>query len=159
MPDITTEWRPRQELRVIALGLPFRTGKLLASAVTEDNGIVKGWRPLGGGVEFGESVEHALEREFAEELGAETRVLSRLAVFENLFEHHGAKGHEIVFAFEVALDEPGLASAEAFQMQDNGYVNNARWIPWTEFVEGRERLLPDGLLTLVEGLVPGGARA
>ncbi len=63
-----TKWRPAQHGKVKALGLHWRDGKLLAAEVFDDQGRLKGVRPLGGGIEFGEHWQAALIREFKEEL-------------------------------------------------------------------------------------------
>ncbi len=62
-------WRPPRDIRVKVLGLHWREGRLLAAEVRGDDGSLRGVRPLGGGVEFGERLEEALRREFREELG------------------------------------------------------------------------------------------
>jgi hypothetical protein len=62
-------WRPAPRIRVKALGLHWRGDRLLAAEVLDDAGHVKGVRPLGGTVEFGETAEMAVIREFQEELG------------------------------------------------------------------------------------------
>ncbi|MEJ7705366.1 MAG: NUDIX domain-containing protein [Geodermatophilaceae bacterium] len=55
--------------------------------------------PWGGGIEFGETAEEALRREFTEELGVALGVVRLLGVLENRFELAGVPGHEIVFVF------------------------------------------------------------
>ena len=55
-----TVWRPKPAIRVIAIGLHWRDDRLLAVEVNDDHGAVKGVRPLGGGVEFGETWRDAL---------------------------------------------------------------------------------------------------
>ncbi|MEM6386371.1 MAG: NUDIX domain-containing protein [Pseudomonadota bacterium] len=149
MENLTHVWRPRREIRALALGLPFRKGKLLVSAVTEDNGDIKGWRPLGGGVEFGEAAEVAVLRELREELKATAQILCRLGIFENIYTHQGETGHEVVFAFEVHLTDPGIAEAERFVVEDGPFRDLAAWVPVAEFLAGNKMLLPDGLLPLV----------
>ena len=62
-------WRPSPQIRVKALGLHWRDGKLLAAEVRDDAGHIRGVRPLGGSVEFGETARAAVIREFQEELG------------------------------------------------------------------------------------------
>lgn len=136
-------------IRPVAIGVPFSGGAILAAAVTEDDGTRKGWRPLGGGIEFGETAEAAVLREFHEELQARARILRRVGIIENLFEHHNAQGHEIVFAFELALDDPGIAQGQRFVLKDEGFRCEAAWIDLARFREGEERLLPDGLLPLL----------
>lgn len=149
MDNLTHIWRPQGVVRALALGLPFRDGKLLASAVTEDDGSEKGWRPLGGGIEFGEPAETAVCRELKEEIDADARVQRLLGIFENIYTHQGQTGHEVVFAFEVTLITPGLALAEEFIVEDGGFRDRAAWVPLSDFTEGRKTLLPEGLLPLV----------
>ncbi|WP_316650011.1 NUDIX hydrolase [Ovoidimarina sediminis] len=69
----------------------------------------------------------------------------------NLFDRQGARGHEIVFVFELALDDAGLATRDSFVPEDQQVRSRAAWIDFGLFREGRERLLPDGLWPLLDG--------
>jgi hypothetical protein len=60
---------------------------LLAAEVYDDAGRVKGVRPLGGSVEFGETARDAVIREFKEELGAEIAITGEPVFIENIFVH------------------------------------------------------------------------
>ena len=71
-----TTWRPHSHIRVVAIGLHWRDGRLLAAEVRDDAGRIKGVRPLGGEIEFGESWRTALAREFNEELGIDVTITS-----------------------------------------------------------------------------------
>ena len=62
-------WRPPSVVRLIAIGIVRRGDELLLMAVRSDDGAIKGYRPLGGSIEFGERAAEALKREFVEELG------------------------------------------------------------------------------------------
>src|SRR5262245_41661139 len=105
------QWRPPERIRAIAIALVYRKAELLVMAVKDDSGAVKGWRPLGGAIEFGESAEEAVTREFLEEIGSPIRCVRQLCVLENLYSHEGARGHEIVFVFEAELvDREGYSS-------------------------------------------------
>ena len=57
-------WRPQQRVRVVVIGLAHRNNRLLVMRVLDDAGVLKGVRPPGGEVEFGERTEDALVREF-----------------------------------------------------------------------------------------------
>lgn len=66
------------------------------------------YRPLGGGIEYGESSREAIVREIQEELGVEIENLKLLDVLENIFIYEGQKGHEIVFVFDAEFTEKSL---------------------------------------------------
>ena len=57
-----------QKIRVRACGICFEQDKLL---LVNHSGITPGnfWAPPGGGIEFGQTAEEALKKEFAEETG------------------------------------------------------------------------------------------
>jgi ADP-ribose pyrophosphatase YjhB (NUDIX family) len=139
MEDLTSVWRPVQRLRATAIGIIRRDERLLVTAVTQDDGRVTGWRPPGGGIEFGERAADAVIREIREELDAEARVLRPLGVIENLFTHQGSTGHEMVFAFEVALLTPGITRPDRFVVEDSGYRDQAAWMPLAAFRNGSGR--------------------
>ena len=50
------------------------------------------YRPLGGGIEFGEYGEEAVRREIMEELHTEIEDLSYLGMLENVFVFNGTPG-------------------------------------------------------------------
>lgn len=140
------QWRPPQRIRAIAVALVYRGTDVLVMAVKDDSGSIEGWRPLGGAIEFGESAEEALVREFLEEIGQPIRCIKRLCVLENLYSHEGTRGHEIVFAFEAELVGSGFDSEAGVSFLDGGVTNEVAWRPVREFVEGVERLFPEKLL-------------
>lgn len=143
-------WRPRQAVRPVAIGLLRDGGRLLVAEVLQDDGAVKGWRPLGGGIEFGETAEAALKREFREELGVEAEITGSPTIFENLYEHAGHTGHEIIFAFPVAVADPAVTLRDRFQIDENGQSIWVEWVAVERFEQG-EVLLPLALGPLLAG--------
>ncbi len=140
-----TTWRPPQEIRVKVIGLAWRGDALLAVEVLDDGGRIKGVRPPGGSVAFGETREQALEREFAEELGCGISITGPWTVFENLYRHEGALGHEIVFAADIRLHDAALYGRDVIRFsEDDGAVCTARW--------HRPAALPDGVALFPDGL-------
>jgi ADP-ribose pyrophosphatase YjhB (NUDIX family) len=137
-------WRPPQTIRAIAVGLVYRGSDVLVMAVKDDSGVIKGWRPLGGAIEFGESAEEALAREFLEEVGKPIRCIKQLCVLENLYIHEGARGHEIVFVFEAEFASSDFSPAD-FSSFDGGITKDVAWRPVREFVDGLERIFPEEL--------------
>lgn len=143
-------WRPPQMIRPIAVALVYRGADVLVMAVNDDSGSIKGWRPLGGAIEFGESAEEALAREFLEEIGKPIRCIKQLCVLENLYSHEGARGHEIVFAFEAELVGSALDLEAGFSFSDGGVTNDVAWRPVREFMEGVQRMFPEKLLDYLD---------
>ena len=145
-----TIWRPKSHIRVIAIGLHWREGKLLACEVPDDKGTVKGVRPLGGGVEFGECWQDALRREFREELDVDILIKSDAQVFENIYDHHGATGHEIVFAADIDFPSGAYEDCEQIEFhEDSGMACRARWFDLSTLSEDGQGddlpLYPTGL--------------
>ncbi|WP_102223478.1 NUDIX hydrolase [Acidimangrovimonas sediminis] len=142
-----TRWRPPPQIRFKALGLHWREDRLLAAEVPDDAGRVKGVRPLGGTVHFGETAEAAVRREFAEELGIAIEVLGPPVFLENLYRHEGAPGHEILALFDVAFPEGAFDGVERIAFhEDEGTPCHAGWYaPDSLDQPGRIRLFPDGL--------------
>ena len=109
------------------------------------------YRPLGGGIEFGETSEQTIHRELMEEIGAEVRDLKYLGTLENIFIFNGKPGHEIVQVYDGVLKELGLY--EQVEVQGNeadiGESFKAVWKGISDFVEEKSTLYPSGLLDLM----------
>ncbi|MFN8386245.1 MAG: NUDIX domain-containing protein [Anaerolineales bacterium] len=109
------------------------------------------YRPLGGGIEFGESGEAAVRREIMEELHSEIRELKHLGYLENIFTHNGNTGHEIVMIYDGALTKAELYDqAEIEVIEANGERIRVVWKSLHEFEEGKSILYPDGLLEMLK---------
>jgi len=132
---------------VKVIGICIRDSRLLAMEVYNDRGKVKGVRPLGGVVEFGEDRDAALVREFREELGTEIQTAGAWRSFENIYNHHGEIGHEYIFAIAVSLLDRSLYQQEQIVFsEDSASENIARWYSLDALKSGEIELYPDGLL-------------
>lgn len=142
-----TVWRPASEIRVKALGLAWRGRRLLLTDIHADDGSLKGARPLGGGVEFGESAASAVVREFKEELGIDIAVSGEPLVMENFYVHEGSAGHEILFLFEIALPPDLFGDEDHIEYrEDDGVPSIARWYELDDLDrDGGPELYPKGL--------------
>lgn len=145
-----TVWRPLGRIRVIVIGLAWNNGRLLAVEVTDDRGTVKGVRPLGGGIEFGETREDALRREFREELGVEIEISGAWHAMENIFQHEGDTGHEIVFAAEVTLGDASLYQKDRMEFLESDLTAcRAAWFDPRELASRGVAFYPTGLAELI----------
>lgn len=147
----STSWRPPPRVIVKVLGLAWREGDLLVAEVRDDAGELKGCRPLGGTVEFGETCDQALAREFAEELGVGVERLGPWMAMENHFVHEGARGHEILFVADIALDRAPVETEGRIVFSDGGLDGVvARFLPLSTFAPGGPALYPEGLAKLLK---------
>ena len=139
-----------KRIRPLALGIFCHAGRLL---VFEGYDPVKDqtfYRPLGGGIEFGETGAQALAREIREEIGAEVTNVRYLRLCENIFTYAGEIGHEIVLLFEAELADRSFYERDDLVVTElPGVTFKALWKPLTDFADGRVLLYPDGLLSLL----------
>ncbi len=143
---MSTQWRPPQFVRALAIGVIRRGPELLVAVVPDDFGAVTGWRPLGGSIEFGERAVETLRREFIEEMGEAITEPRLLAVMENLYEHHGARGHDLAMVFDTGFARAEAYRREVFEFRDGGVDCQARWVDIGRFRRGEQQLFPAGLL-------------
>jgi 8-oxo-dGTP pyrophosphatase MutT (NUDIX family) len=105
------------------------------------------YRPLGGGMAFGEYSWEAIRREIKEELGEEIKNLTFLGQSENVFSHEGSPGHEIIFMFEGEfVNKAPYRKAEMTAREGKEKAVRVLWKPLAEFQKKRARLYPEGLL-------------
>lgn len=115
--------------------------------IPNDHGAIKGWCPLGGGIEFGESSHEALKREIFEETGYTIQIIGGPIGCENIFEHHGAIGHEIILAFPIRFDDAQVYAQRRFQIREsNGALHWAEWIEISRFQSGELTFFPETLI-------------
>jgi len=108
------------------------------------------YRPLGGGIEFGERAEDTIHRELKEELNKEVGEIRYLGALENIFTFNGNSYHEIVMIYDGALVNSGLYDqAEIAGVEANGEPIRAVWMSLAEFGEGKSILYSTGLLELL----------
>lgn len=151
------EGAPR--IRVIAICVFRNAGRIL---VFEDFDSVKQshyYRPLGGGVEFGETGKEAVIREIREELSAEITNVRSLGIMENLFTLEGKPGHQIVFVFDAEFADKTLYEKpflEGYEHSADEPDFAAKWIRLVGAAQDGIRLVPEGLLKLLTATVQGG---
>ena len=124
-------WRPPNKIRGKVMGLAKHNNKLLVFEVLDDQGNLKGWCPIGGGIEFGEKAEDALIREINEELRCNVTIAGKPVICENilnimavqvmkLFSHFPlnsvTKTFIAILAFKFVKREGALIGRNGFQL-------------------------------------------
>lgn len=139
--------KPR--IRAIAICI-FRQGDRIL--VHEDMDSVKGSpfaRPLGGGIDFGETSQDAILREIKEELGVEMTDARLLGIVENIFECEGKPGHEIVFIYDGRFVDESLYDRNNLDGMEGERHFKAIWRSLDELRSGPARLVPPELWDLL----------
>jgi 8-oxo-dGTP pyrophosphatase MutT (NUDIX family) len=147
-------------IRVLAICVFRREGRIL---VTEAHDPVKQQsfcRPLGGGIEFGETSAQAVAREVREEINAEVTNLRLVGTLENIFTYLGSPGHEIVQVYDGEFVEESLYGLTSIRgAESDGQEFQAVWRELQAF-SAELPLVPQGLLQLLEATaVPHAAEA
>jgi 8-oxo-dGTP pyrophosphatase MutT (NUDIX family) len=139
------------QIRPIAICIFNHNGKILVFEDYDPSKSETFYRPLGGGIEFGEYSVETVRRELMEEIGAKVKDLVYLGTLENIFIFNGTPGHEIVQVYDGVLAESGLygQSVISGHEADVGLPMKVIWKSLEEFDPGKSILYPDGLLELL----------
>ena len=86
-----------------------------------------------------------------EELQTRVRDVRWLGMLENLFVLDGEQGHEIVLLYEADLEDEALYDrCPIWGQEDDGSPIRAVWKPMSDFTSGRSRLVPKGILAMLD---------
>ncbi|MDM1019874.1 NUDIX domain-containing protein [Acinetobacter sp. VNK23] len=103
-------------------------------------------RPIGGGIEFGETSVQAVEREVLEEIHQQIIRPKLLGVVENLFSFDGQQGHEIVFMYEAEFaDSKFYRHVEIQGCEMDGSIYTACWMSQEQIEVNQYPVYPKGI--------------
>ena len=138
------------KIRPLAIGIIRRDDCLFVAEGADPAKKEIFYRPLGGGIKFGEYGHQALAREFREELGAEIETVRFLGVIENIFIYRDEKGHEIILLYEAKfVDKTFYTKARVIGREDGDQSFKALWKSLNDFRDGKAILYPSGLLDIL----------
>jgi len=142
-----------QTIRPLVICLFRRADKILVAEGSDPIKPETFYRPIGGGIEFGEYAHQALRRELREEIGAELKDEHYLFTLENIFTFNGQIGHEIVLVYDGTFADETLYQRQVIEgHEDNGSPFRAIWKSLAEMANGSPPLYPDGLLERLQHL-------
>lgn len=145
---------PLQAIRPIALGLIknpknqylYHQGR---DTYTNENF----YRPLGGGIDFGETASACLKREMVEELNEDILVHNYRHTLENIFTYENKAYHEIVIIYEAEFKNKSVYEQNSLTVHEhNGRTSTAVWRTLEEIKAEGAHLYPPGLEELIKSL-------
>lgn len=143
---------PEPRIRPLALCVFHHAGKILVNVFEDAVTRQTLYRPLGGGIEFGETGSAAIAREIDEELGQAINDVRLLGTLESLFVHDGKPGHEIVLVFDANFADTALYAQPWLDgHESDGARFRATWCDSSSF-SADTPLVPKGLAELLKGL-------
>ena len=145
-----SNYYPLSTIRATVLGLIQHQARLLVSVGFDSMKQSNYYRVLGGGIEFGETSEAALRREFWEELQAELTNICYLGCIENLFTLEGKPGHEIIQLYRCDFVDSRLYQQPYLIGCEGNDSFKAEWIEIDRFCSGELRLVPEQFLSFCE---------
>lgn len=146
--------RKKGKIRVLALCVFQRDGAVFVAEGYDPHKQQRFYRPIGGGIDFGERAADALRREIREELHAEITDVRYLGTLESIFTYAGEPGHEIALIFDGNFVESAHNQLDfvGHGSDDNQLLYRAQYVALDVFRRGDVPLYPDGLLALLDNI-------
>ncbi|MBE9080062.1 NUDIX domain-containing protein [Romeria aff. gracilis LEGE 07310] len=139
-----------QRIRPIALGLIEHQGHLFVSSGQDRVTGQTFYRCLGGGIDFGETSQAALAREFLEEIQAALKNIEYLTCIDNIFTLNDKPGHELLQLFRCEfVDSKFYQLDQTFELIEGKHRRKAFWIAIARIRSGELNLVPRACLEYV----------
>lgn len=141
---------PEQHIRPLALCIFHHHGKILVNQFHDAVENRTLFRPIGGGIEFGERSVDAIVREVQEELGQSIHDVRLIGTLESLFTYAGKPGHEIVQVYDARFDDADVYQKPWLQgHESDGAPFKALWCDSSSFT-ATSPLVPEGLYDMLK---------
>ncbi|MEL6816367.1 MAG: NUDIX domain-containing protein [Cyanobacteria bacterium J06598_3] len=137
----------KKRIRPIALGLIEHEGHVFVSQGEDSLTGEVFYRFLGGGIDFGETSQAALAREFVEEIQAELTAIEYLTCLDNIFTLNGKPKHELIQLFRAQfVDDSFYQLEETFTLIEGERIEKAFWLKCDQIFSGECRLVPESCI-------------
>jgi len=145
---------PLQAIRPIALALIKNPkNQFLYHQGTDTYTKEKFYRPLGGGIDFGETASACLKREMLEELNEQITLQGYLQTLENIFTYENKAFHEIVMIYKAEFNNRAVYEKNALIIHEHdGRTATAVWRSVEEIKNEGAHLYPPGLEEIIKSL-------
>jgi 8-oxo-dGTP pyrophosphatase MutT (NUDIX family) len=151
MNQTTTEIVTTKELKIrpMVLTIVHRNNEILVFKGQHLKNGQPHYRPLGGGIDFGESSLEAVAREMVEEINVPLKNIKFLEVIETFFESQdGIPRHHIIFLYRAEFLKASDYEVEQFEIDEDYFTETvfAEWKPVEAFINGDVILHPKPML-------------
>ena len=133
-------------VRPIAISIIRNNDKILVYERQDDITGEKFYRLVGGCIEFGESSNIALKREFEEELSLDIKNTKLISIFESIFTFNSKEMHEIVFLYESKFADSSIYNKDIINGLEGDRAFNAIWILVDDFLKKKYKIYPEEII-------------
>lgn len=140
----------KTKIRVITLGLIQDKNRLFVSEGYDSVKHKSFYRPLGGGLDFGETSLDALKREFQEEVNADLTNIYYLGCLENIFIYNGKPRHEIIQLYRCDFSDSKFYELDSIPFFEGNREGIAIWVDIDRLTSGELVLVPPQLLDFIQ---------
>ena len=117
-------------------------GNVLMAEVSDPFDSSKFFIPLGGGLEFGETLEQCAIREVYEEVSLKIKSPQLISFIENQFKFNGKDGHEVVFHFWAEVSDQQREMMPNVCVESDGKEFPIHWFGSHELEKNRYLCVP-----------------
>jgi 8-oxo-dGTP pyrophosphatase MutT (NUDIX family) len=136
-------------IRPLALCIFHHHGKILVNPFYDAVEKRSLFRPVGGGIEFGERSIDTIVREVHEELGLSISNVRLIGTLESIFTYAGKRGHEIVQVYDARFEDAAVYERPWLEgVESDGSPFKATWHSASSFTDA-SALVPEGLSELL----------
>ena len=136
-----------KEIRPVVLGIAIKNGKILVSEGYDKVKKQTFYRCLGGGIEFLETSQEALKREYKEELGIDIIVEDFCGISENIFTYQGKNAHELILFYNIKIQDKDVR--EKYHIIDDNCESDAYWIDVNESKNNKKIIYPEQIFKYI----------